>query len=183
MKLSFLIFLILLFLQLAGQTNTLLTKPTGKSNLISLGPEFPVGDFAGTHFTGVGMEYMRTNKWFGLYSSASNKVVFVYGGGVSFYFGRKETASSYSYKYPVYSLLKAVGGIAYKTGTRTNFVFVAGPAAGLYNGDTQFNLNGKLEGSYFFTEKFAISPGIVLLKEISKADPLLIFSLKASMTL
>lgn len=148
--------------------------------MISAGPELPAGDFADTHFGGAGIDYTRSNKRFGKNIPVKQKISLVYGAGGSIYFGRKETVSGYSYKYPLYLLLKSSGGIIYSLNTQFNFLFTFGPAVGFYDGNTKVNLNSKLESSYFLNEKFAITPGIYVFKEISKADPLLVISLKGS---
>ncbi|MBL7721207.1 MAG: hypothetical protein JNK98_04360, partial [Chitinophagaceae bacterium] len=107
---------------------------------------------------------------------------FVYGGGAAIYIGRKENVSLYPYKYPAYFFIKTNAGVLYKPSSKSGFTINAGPAIGIYNGNTQFNWNSKLEGHYFLNEKLAITPGVVLMKEMTVADALIAVSLKASFT-
>ena len=58
----------------------------------------------------------------------------------------------------------------------------AGPALGIYNGNTRFNIGSKLEVSYHISKKIAIGPGIILMKE-SGADPLWAAAMKAILSL
>ena len=154
----------------------------GKSNLGSFGTEIPIGDFSNTHLPGIGIEYSRSKNRFGIFSAADiKKIAFVYGGGAAIYIGRKENVSLYPYKYPVYIFIKTTAGVIYKPGSKSGFKITAGPAIGIYNGNTQFNLTTKLDGSYYVNEKLAITPGIILLKEMTVADPLIAVSLKASL--
>lgn len=174
----------LIHLQMTGQQAPGKKANSGKDNLVNFGAEIPVGNFASTHAPGIGIEYSRTKNRFGIVAARSKeRIDFVYGGGAAIYFGKKETVSLYAYEYPAYLLIKASAGVLYKPGIKSVFTIAAGPAIGIYNGNTQFNLNSKLEGSYFFSGKLAITPGIVLMKEMTVADPLIAFSLKASLAL
>lgn len=181
----------LTFLALLGSILNLLaqksvedTQPHLKSNLVSVGTEIPLGDFSSTHLPGIGIEYARSKNKFGILSiTDKRKIAFVYGGGAAIYIGRKETVSLYPYKYPAYIFIKASAGVFYKPSSKSGFTFAAGPAIGIYNGNTQFNIASKLDGSYYMNKKLAITPGIILMKEMTVADPLIAFSLKASLVL
>jgi len=165
--------------QVSGRKTT-----TGKDNLVSLGVKIPLGDFSSTHSSGIGIDYLRCKNRFGITSDNSKgKIAFVYGGGAAIYIGKKETISFYSYKYPAFIFIKAIAGFLYTPGPKTGFTVTAGPAIGMYDGNSQFNLTGKLDGSYYFSEKLAITPGIILMKEMTVADPLIAFSLKVSWAL
>jgi hypothetical protein len=76
--------------------------------------------------------------------------------------------------------MHAWAGAIYNPWKRGNIILTAGPALGIYNSNTQFNIGSCLEGSYYIKEKIAISPGIIMMKE-SGADPLWSASLKATM--
>ena len=157
-------------------------KPQLKNNIVLFGAEIPLGNFSSTHLPGIGIEYSRSKKRFGILSAADiKKIAFVYGGGAAIYIGKKETVSLYPYKYPAYIFIKTTAGVLYKPGSKSGFTITAGPAIGIYNGNTQFNLSSKLEGHYFLNAKFAITPGFILMKEMTVADPLIVVSLKASL--
>ena len=100
--------------------------------------------------------------------------------GAAYYFGKKETVSGYPYDYPGYIFVHAYVGAIYNPLRKANICLTAGPALGIYNGNTQFNFGSVLEGSYYFNEKIAIAPGIIFMKE-SGANPLWAASLKATM--
>ena len=184
MKILSLLFLLLMHLQMTGQQVSGKKTNTGKDNLLTVGAEIPIGDFSNTHLFGIGIEYLRSKSKFGIISDNSKgKIAFVYGGGAAVYIGKKETISFYSYKYPAYFFMKATAGFLYKPGLKSGFTITAGPAIGMYDGNSQFNLTGKMDGSYFISEKMAITPGIILMKEMTVADPLVAFSLKVSWAL
>lgn len=182
MKIFPLLFLLLICLEIIAQPASEKKAFVEKNNLGSLGTEIPIGDFSNTHLPGIGIEYSRSKNRFGIFSAADiKKIAFVYGGGAAIYIGKKETLSLYPYKYPAYVFIKATAGVLYKPGSKSGFTIAAGPAIGIYNGNTQFNLNSRLEGHYFLNEKLAITPGIILMKEMTVADPLIAVSLKASL--
>lgn len=186
MRKTQIILLVLLesFLNLQAQSKNENLPTHFKSNLLTFGADIPIGDFSNTHLAGISFEYARSKNRFGIVPAGSKeRIDFVYGGGAAIYFGKKETVSLYTYEYPAYLFIKASAGVLYKPGIKSVFTIAAGPAIGIYNGNTQFNLNSKLEGSYFFSGKLAITPGIVLMKEMTVADPLIAFSLKASLAL
>ena len=184
MKILSLLFLLLMQLKIKGQEASDKKANPGKDNLVSVGAAIPLGNFSSTHLPGIGIEYAKSKNRFGILSIADKrKIAFVYGGGAAIYIGKKETVSLYPYKYPVYIFIKKTAGVFYKPGSKSGFTFAAGPAIGIYNGNTQFNLTTKLDGSYYVNEKLAITPGIIMMKEMTFADPLIAFSLKASLAL
>ncbi len=153
--------------------------PSGSQHGISIGDHIPLGNFSSTHFLGVAANYSWSNHRFGRMDVKPVKPIgFTANTGVAYYFGKKETASGYPYKYPRYIFLHAYGGAIYNPNGKANIILTAGPAIGIYNGFTQFNFGATLEGSYYFNEKIAISPGIIFMKE-SGYNPLWTASLKA----
>jgi hypothetical protein len=133
---------------------------------VSLGLHLPVGEFSSTHFGGFGAEYTSGRRWYGKIRPA-RQLVFTYNGGLAYYFGKKEAVSGYDYDYPGYLFLHAFGGISYapRRKRKLNINLTAGPGLGIYNGNSQFNIGSKLEGSYFISRKISIGPGIILIKE------------------
>lgn len=177
-----LLLLLVSYINLKAQKSAESAIAKSKSHLFSAGAEIPIGNFSNTHLPGIGIEYSGSKNRFGIFSAADiKKIAFVYSSGAAIYFGRKEVVSLYPYKYPAYIFIKTNAGVLYKTGAQSGVTISAGPAMGIYNGNTRFNLNSKLEGHYFLNEKLAITPGIILQKEISVANLLISVSIKASL--
>lgn len=151
-----------------------------KKNSVSLGINMPVGDFASTHSMGVAADYSPARHWFGIINQ--KKIAFTCNGGVAYYFGRKETVSAYPYNYPGYFFIHAFPGVLYNPVKNGSIILTAGPALGIYNGNTQFNIGSKLEANYYITSNIAIGPGIMLMKE-SGADAIWAASLKVKFDL
>ncbi len=141
-----------------------------KCSAVSLGVQLPIGEFSSTHFLGVAAEYTSARQWYGKLQPGK-QLLFSYNGGLAYYPGKKETVSSYDYKYPAYLFVHAFGGISYapRLKRKLNINLTAGPALGFYNGNTQFNLGAKLDGYYFVSKRTSIGPNIILMKE-SGAD-------------
>lgn len=155
--------------------------PSGKQNSISLGANLPLGNFSSTHFSGIAINYSWSNHRFDVMDVKPVKPFgFTANTGLACYFGEKETVSSYQYKYPGYIFIHTYAGTIYNAWRNANISLTAGPALGIYNGNTQFNIGSILEGSYFIKEKIAITPGIIFMKE-SGANPLWSASLKATL--
>lgn len=156
--------------------------PSGKQHTVSIGANIPLENFSSTHIIGVATNYSWSNHRFGGMDVKPVKPFgFTANAGAAYYFGKKETVSGYPYNYPAYFFLNIYGGVIYNPWKKGNISLTAGTALGIYNGNTQFNIGSKLEGSYYFSKKIAISPGIIMMKE-SGADPLWAASLKATMT-
>lgn len=147
----------------------------GSEHCISLSILRPIADFSSTHFGGIAAGYEPSNHWFGLFKR--KHIAFTYNGGLACYFGKKEKVSGYPYKYPCYFFLHAFGGVLYNPVRKLDFTLTAGPALSIYNGNKRFNIGSKLEGTYYFKNRFAVSPGIVLMKD-SHADPLWAVSIR-----
>jgi hypothetical protein len=155
--------------------------PSGKVNAVSLGAGLPLGNFSSTHMIGVATNYSWSDHRFGGMDVKPVKPFgFTANGGVAYYFGKKETVSGYTYDYHRYIFIHAYAGVIYNPWRNGNIMLTAGPALGIYNGHTQFNIGSCLEGSYYITDKIAITPGIIFMKE-HRADPLWTTSLKATM--
>jgi hypothetical protein len=154
--------------------------PSGKQHSVSLGAAIPLGNFSSTHSIGIATNYSWSDHRFGGMDIKPVKPFgFTANGGVAYYIGKKETVSGYTYDYHRYIFLHAYAGAIYNPWRKANIILTAGPALGIYNGHTQFNIGSSLEGSYYMTEKIAITPGIIFMKE-SGADPLWVASLKAT---
>ena len=155
--------------------------PSGKQYAVSIGANIPLGNFSSTHIIGIATNYSWSNHRFGGMDVKPVKPFgFTANAGLAYYFDRKEKVSGYPYDYPGYIFVHVYGGAIYNPWRKANICLTAGPALGIYNGNTQFNIGSILEGSYYFIEKIAISPAIIFMKEPG-ADPLWTASLKATM--
>lgn len=154
------------------------------THAVSLGLHIPLGEFSETHFGGITAEYSSARRWSGKVSINPRKFRFSYNGGVAYYFGKEETVSGYDYKYPGYFFIHGFVGLLYVPGKvsskrKIDIKLTAGPALGIYNGNTAFNMGAKFEGTYFVTHNIAIGPGIMLMKE-TKTDAIWSAFLKVS---
>jgi len=147
---------------------------------LGLGINIPAGSFSSTHVAGISAEYAPVRHVLGLIKQ--KKWAFTYNGGIAYYFGKKETVSGYRYKYPNYTFIHAFAGVLYQPCKKTALSLTAGPALGIYNGNTRFNTGSKLEATYFINPKLAIGPGLILMKE-SGADALWSAGLKTTFVL
>ena len=154
-----------------------------KSQALSFGISVPVGDFAATHFGGLTVEYSWSKKPFGpIREIVTKQFGFIVTGGVTYYFGEKEKVSGYPYDYPGYIFIHAFGGVLYNPVKSGSVSLTAGPALGIYNGNTRFNFGSKLEASYYISKNIGIGPGIILMKEPG-ATSLWAASFKATLNL
>jgi hypothetical protein len=155
--------------------------PGGKGNEISVGANIPLGNFNNTHTVGIAVEYLLSNYRFGKMDIKPVKQFgFSANAGMAYYFGKKEIISGYPYDYPGYVFVHAYAGVIYNPWKKENINLTIGPALGIYHGSTKFNIGSKLEGSYYVSERIAITPGIIMMKE-SGADALWTASLKATL--
>ena len=165
----------------SAQTKSIKKKSSEEKGVsVSAGVSIPVGDFSSTHLIGIGVDCSPTRHSFG--KIKAKKTAFTYNGGLAYYFGKKETVSGYPYAYPGYFLIHTFGGVLYNPVKNGSVTLTAGPALGIYNGNTQFNIGSKLEVSYYISKKITIGPGIILMKE-SGADPLWAAAVKAILSL
>lgn len=155
--------------------------PTGYSKSVSAGISISMGEFAETHPIGVGASFTWSKNRLGLMEKKPSKAFgFIADGGVDYYFGNKETVSSYPYKYNSFTYIHTYGGIIYNLCKRGNINLIAGPALGLEGGFTTFFWGANLGGSYYFKGKIAITPAIQFMKDPDSFDPLLSLSIKGS---
>ena len=150
------------------------------SNGVSVGINIPVGNFSSTHIIGIGVEYSPLRHTFQLFKL--KHLALTYNSGVAYYIGKKETVSNYPYKYPGYIFIHAFGGVLYNPVKSGSVSLTAGPALGIYNGNTRFNFGSKLEASYYISKNVGIGPGIILMKEPG-ATSLWAASFKATLNL
>jgi hypothetical protein len=154
--------------------------PSGQQYGVSIGANLPLGNFSSTHIIGIEINHSWCNHRFGQMEVKPVKPIgFIGEVGAAYYFGKKEKVSGYSYNYPRYIFIHAFAGAIYNPWKKGNINLKIGPAAGIYNGHTQFNIGSSLEGNYYLTKIIAITPAIILMKE-SGADVIWAVSLKAT---
>lgn len=131
-----------------------------KGNRVSInaGPEFPLGTFSETHRAGIssGISF-RPRKLKPLHFMASSRI--------SYYPGKKETVSGYSYRYGNYAALGIYGGAVWHIKLPFSISWMAGPALSCYRKTARFNLGSVLDLNWQMNPRWGISPGISLLKE------------------
>ena len=142
---------------------------------ISTAIQLPVGNFASTHLIGLGIGVSPSYHTTGLFSKV--KIAFTYNGGLSYYIGKKETVSSYPYTYPGYLFIHAFAGALLIPSNKIEISLTGGPAIGIYNGNTRFNLGSKMDFNFRLNNKVSVGPGIIFMKEPG-ADPLWAVSAK-----
>ncbi|MGQ0739294.1 MAG: hypothetical protein ACT4OJ_09565 [Bacteroidota bacterium] len=153
------------------------------SAVLSAGFNFPVRIFAQTHIPGISIEFAAAKRRYGrMPAKPAKKFAFAYGGGLHYYFGNKEIVSGYPYRYPAFIFINVAGGAIYNPHKKANISLTAGPALSRYNGSTRFNITAALSASYYFTERWGITPALLLINETG-ARPLWSAGLKASYTL
>jgi hypothetical protein len=154
---------------------------SGYSKIISAGITIPFGEFTQTHWLGAGVNFSWSKNRFGIIDKKPSKPIgFIAYGGIHYYFGKKETVSSYPYQYNGFTYIHTYGGIIHNCGKNGNINLTTGPALGLENGFTTFFWGVNLSGAYYINEKIAITPGIIFMKDPESYDPLLSCSIKAS---
>ncbi|MBI5857301.1 MAG: hypothetical protein HZB42_06590 [Sphingobacteriales bacterium] len=154
--------------------------PSGNMHAVGTGINLPIGNFSLTHSVGVAAEYSWSHYRFGKMDVKPVKPFgLIANSGIAYYPGKKEAAGNYPYKYPAYTFLHLFGGVMYNPWNKGLINFSLGPALGMYNGINRFNIGAKLDGTYFFNEKFGISPVLIMMKE-QGADALWLIAIKAS---
>ncbi len=156
--------------------------PSGKQHAVYLGAVIPFGNFSSTHNVGFSASYAWSGHRFGDMDVKPVKPFgFTAESGFGYHSGKKETVSGYTYNYPRHIFIHTNAGVIYNPWSKGNIRLTAGPAIGIYSGHTRFTIGSCLEGSYYFSRKWAVSPAINLIKEPG-ADPLWAASLKAAWT-
>ena len=144
----------------------------GKISAVSIGLDVPVGEFAKTHFGGLGLSYAWSQHRFGKMTKPLKKRFgFTAKGGVDYYFGKQETVADYDYQYGGYLYLHAFAGAIYNAGKKTNLMLTTGPTLGIYKGGSDVGFGVSLAGSYYFGQRMGITSGIIYMKH-AKANAL-----------
>ncbi len=153
--------LLLLFL-----VNSMAAQKRGRTWNVTGGIQLPVGHFYKTHFLGAGAGLSYSDHRYGILPvKPVKKFGYTFHAGGHYFFGKKETVSGHSFRYSGYYLVHTYAGAMYNHGKRTHFEILAGPALGIYNGTTRFNIGGTLSATYYVNAKLGVSPSFMLTKE------------------
>lgn len=135
-------------------------------HLADVSARVPLGDFASTHITGLGLGW----QWYSRGVPDGRKIKlwrpnWLAGADISGYAGKKVTTAGYSFTNRPYLVLRAEGGAGFAV-TRRAWVFAAvGPAIGLYRGDPGFLLTTQAGGFYSFEKKWSVGPYFQWMRE------------------
>ena len=152
----------------------------GKSHVAAFGLNVPLGEFSETHIAGISAHYSWSHHRFGKLKALPKKLIgFTANGGIDYYFGRKEVVAGYDYRYGGYIYLHAFGGIIYNPCKKGNITLTAGPTTGIYKGNADAGFGINLNGSYYFTDRIAFTPGVMYMKH-DKTNALWAASFKAT---
>lgn len=147
---------------------------------VSAGPSLTIGEFADSHPFGLGIEFNYSNKRFGQMTKfPTKKIGALLNAGFHYLFGKSEIISGQPYNYSNYSILNLSPGIMYNPCRRGYISLHTGPVLNLFESDSEFGFNILLNGNYYFSNNLGLSPGLNWVK-LSKADPIILFSIKAS---
>lgn len=159
-------------------SNAQLNDSTGKTSMLATGFSMPVGNFTSTHYAGISAIYLRSHHRFGINDKKNKtKYGFIYGAGMTHYLGKKEGTGNTAYQYAPFTLATASVGTIMNPVNKINLLLTAGPGLGFYNGRRDFYLQAGFSASYYLSYKFAITPGILLMKK-KGTDGILAIALK-----
>jgi len=141
--------------------------------------QLPVGLFGETHFPGasLAMEYGKIP--FGRTDSTRSRKMtgLLLRTALHHYLGRQVTVSNADFKYKGYSVLELSAGLAWNCRKNLQLNFNGGPALSYYRNNLRFNLGARAAANYYFHEKWGMNTAVSVMKETSKADPLLAVSI------
>ncbi len=138
-------------------------RSSDKGISVSPGLNIPMGDLSSTHSFGIATDCSPSRHTFGLVKNKN--IAFTYNGGLAYYFGKKETVSGHPYKYPGYFFIHAYAELLYVPVKKLTASLLAGPALGIYNGKTRFNVGSRLEANFFINTSFMIGPILNMMLE------------------
>jgi hypothetical protein len=178
--------------RLLAQQGTVIPKPVvkGNNNIVSVGVNIPLGEFAQTHLGGIATDYSWSHHRFGAMTEMPKKQLgLIANGGIDYYLGKKETVAGNPYKYGGYLFIHTFGGAMYNFPHTKNLSFhgfgdisiTAGPAIGIYKGGSDPALGAQLSSHYYINKKIAITPGVIYIKR-AKANALWAAGLQGAYT-
>lgn len=173
-KTVFIVSLTLFSVNASLAQNRSVVAQNGCRHAVSIGINVPIGTFAESHIAGINSSYSWSHQRFGYLQAKPRKLVgFTIDGGIDYYLGKSITEAGYDFTYGNYLYLHTFGGIICNPGKKnrqkgylckTNIRLTAGPAMGIYKGNADVGYGIKLSGSYYLTEKLAITPGMMFMK-------------------
>ena len=153
-------------IRLQSQTSTVAKKEASKKARLAVSTfiNLPIGIFAETHFAGAGFEVTKANT---LLTKPNKKISYSYNGGFDYFIGKKESTSSYTYKYPGYTVIHLAAGVQYLSHARFSIGINVGPGLSIYNGSTRFCIVGKIATRYDARQKFSLLVGLKMNSEFT----------------
>lgn len=172
-KLALLILFLLTVCRLPAQ-------PKYKDWNLSAGIGLPTGNFSETHWIGMQMMAEYAPKRFGkLKALPKHPLGLMISCGFGYWAGKKETVSSYPFRYGNFSVLHLFGGASYRPSKNIVLKGSAGPALSHYEGHVRFNIGTEWGGQWYFQPQWGIGSSLTLLKEL-KARPLLMIGIRGN---
>jgi hypothetical protein len=146
-------------------------KPKAKKQLVSFILHVPIGAFAKSHLVGAGLNYSWSQFDYGK-NKSTKKIGFTANGGIDYYLGEKKEIADHDFIYGGYTYLYAQGGAFVHIYNKTIITLTAGPAMGVYKGNSDFGVTSSLFGAFYLPgTRFVIGPGITF-KKHKETDPL-----------
>ncbi len=138
----------------------------GRSWKNSAGISVPAGTFSATHWSGISIQGEYSRNRFGKTTIKPKKLIdYILSTGTDYYFGRKETVSSYPFTYTGYFILNSNAGLIFNTGRQSNVRIGAGPAISLYKKNLRFNISSAVAGSWYLSKNTGITGGLQKIQE------------------
>lgn len=162
-----------------AQSEPAASRPHGRDHSASFDLHAPVGDFGKSQFIGAGISYSWSHHRFGRDIKAK-LLGLTFNGGGDYYLGKKVTIANNPFHYGDYLYLYAAAGLMANTGENGNISLTAGPAMGLYRGNSDWGWTTRLFGTYYFRENIAVGPGVSYKKQDRETHSLWTVSLRVS---
>jgi hypothetical protein len=125
----------------------------------------PVGSFAKSHVAGLGLNYTFFHPRYKIYVF-KKYIGFTANTGVDYYLGKKTVVADHDFKYGGYGYAYLQAGIVTSITKKTGITLTAGPAMGLYKGNTEFGWNATMMVAWHISDsRFLIGPGITVKKQ------------------
>lgn len=137
----------------------------GPQQLASLLLYAPVGSFAKSHVAGLGLNYAFFHPRYKIYVF-KKYIGFTANAGVDYYPGKKTAVADHDFKYGGYGYAYIQAGITTAITKKTGVSLTAGPAMGLYKGNSEFGWNATMIVAWQLNNsRFLIGPGITVKKQ------------------
>lgn len=141
------------------------------NHLGSLDLQAPVGVFARSHFAGAGLNYSWSHHRYGNNIPVKKWLGFTVNAGGNYYLGKKTKPAGYDFRFDNYIDAYVMAGLMANPWPSAGISLTAGPAIGIYKGNTETGIGAQLIGMYYLQKRIAIGPGVSFRKQ-SKEDAL-----------